>query len=117
MPPIYDENSNVISPAVQQALARPDVIEIKNRTLDGKYHLQTIGTGGTIVEVVAHFTKAEKLLFDAVKRNSGLLTVNFDGSYYIGFVDGEPSYERLPNADEAMFTISFTLLVESEGVL
>lgn len=115
--PIYDASDNVLSPAVALALSRPDVIEIKNRTLDGKYHVQSIGTGGTLLEVVAHFTMAEKLVFDNMKREMGLIKVTFDGRYYIGVIDGELSWERLINTWEPMFTCSFSLMVDEEGVV
>jgi len=115
--PIYDKNDNVISNAVQKVLSHPDVVEIKNRTLDGKYHIQTIGTSGTIADVSAYFTPAEKLLFDEIKRRSAPLTVTFDGRYYTGLIDGEPSYDRLPASNAVMFAISFSLLVETEGVI
>lgn len=115
MSPIYDEDDILITEAVQSALSTPDMILIKNRTLDGKYHVQSIGSGTSTVEVVAHFTKAEKLVFDEIYRTSGTITVVFDGRWYEGFIDEGPSAERLPNQDEAMFTISFTLVLIDEG--
>ena len=114
---IYDVNNTIVTKAVQSALSHPDVLEIKNRTLDGKWHIQTIGSGGTILDVTAHFTMAEKLVFDTIKKNTATIKVVFDGRYYNGIIDGDLSYERIPSADKPMFTSSFTLLVQSEGVV
>jgi len=115
--PIYDKNDNVLTPAVASALSRPDVIEIKNRTLDGKYHVQSIGEAGTLLDVTAHLTMAEKLVFDGIKRTMDLIKVVFDGRYYLGLIDGELSYERLINTWDPMFTVNFTLMVDEEGVV
>jgi len=115
--PIYDKNNNVLTPAVGSAVSRPDVIEIKNRLLDGSYHVQAIGDAGTLLDVVAHLTKAEKLVFDNIKRIMDPIRVTFDGRYYVGVIDGELSYERLINTWDPMFTVTFTLLVDEEGVV
>jgi len=115
--PIYDKNDNVLTPAVASALSRPDVIEIKNRLLDGSYHVQSIGTAGTLLDVTAHFTMAEKLAFDIIKRNMSSIRVTFDGRYYTGVIDGELSWERLINTWDPMFTASFALMVDEEGVV
>ena len=115
--PIYDVNNTLITKAVGSAISRPDVILIKNRTLDGKYHIQSIGQGATVVDVEAHLTMAQKLTFDAIKKTVGTIKVEFDGRYYIGVVDGDPNYTRLASTSGPMFAISFTLLVQSEGVV
>ena len=112
---IYDVDGNVLTKVVQSALSRPDLIEIKNRTLDGKYHVQSIGSGGTVVDVKAYLTMDEKLVFDNKKRNSNYIVVVFDGWSYSGPIDGELSYERIASfGNKPMFAVSFSLLVEFE---
>lgn len=115
--PIYDENDTVITNGVQTALSRPDIIEIENRTLDGKRHIQTIGLGGTVLDVIAHFTMSQKLIFDNKKRTTSVIKVIFDSMFYIGIISGEPSYTRIGSTSEPIFTISFLLAVLTEGVV
>lgn len=115
--PIYDSNNTIVTKAVRSALSRPDIIMIKNRTLDGQYHIQSIGSGATVVDVEAHFTMAEKIIFDSLKKTVATIKVIFDGRYYTGVIDGDPSYNRVPSDKDVMFTVSFTLLVQSEGVV
>jgi hypothetical protein len=114
---IYDKNNVLITEVVSSATANPDVIEITNRLLDGSYHVQTIGTYGTKVDVVAYFTVAQKLVLDGIKRTSDLIKVVFDGKYYIGLIEGELKWNRYPNDSELWFGTQFILLVESEGVV
>lgn len=112
---IYDKNNNLITPLVDTAHSYPDVIEVKNRTLDGQWHIQTIGTGATVLNVEAHLKLDEKSILDTIKRTTDSLKVIFDGKYYIGIIDGEVDYERLKFVEHPMFEASFNLLVQGEG--
>ena len=112
---IYDKNDNLITNLVDTALSYPDIIEVKNRTLDGQWHIQTIGTGATVLSVKAHLKLNEKNILDVTKRNTDLLKVIFDGKYYTGIIDGKVDYERRKFAEYPMFGASFTLLVQEEG--
>ena len=113
---LYDKYNNLITKLVDSAVSTPDVIEIKNRTLDGKYHIQTIGTSATTLQVQVALTKDQKKIVDDIKRTSDLIKVVFDGEYFIGVIDGKLDPERLKFPDGPMFKMSFTLLVSEEGV-
>lgn len=112
---IYDKDNNLITNLVDTALSYPDIIEVKNRTLDGQWHIQTIGTGATVLSVKAHLKLNEKNILDIIKRNTDLLKVIFDGKYYTGIIDGKVDYERRKFSDYPMFSTSFNLLVQGEG--
>lgn len=112
---IYDKSDNLITKLVDTALSYPDIIEVKNRTLDGQWHIQTIGTGATLLSVKAHLKLNEKNILDNIKRNTDSLKVIFDGKYYVGLIDGKVDYERRKFAEYPMFDASFTLLVREEG--
>ena len=75
---LYDKNDVLITRLVDSAVASPDVIEIKNRTLDGQWHVQSIGTSATVLTVKAHLKLQGKEVLDNIKRNSDLLKVIFD---------------------------------------
>jgi hypothetical protein len=114
--PIYTENDLLITEGIQSVISRPDVIEIENRTLDGKRHIQSIGTGGTVLDVIAHFTMVQKLIFDSVKLTSSMLKIIFDDILYTGLISGEPGYERIPSTIGPYFTITFLVAVQTEEV-
>lgn len=115
--PIYDKNDVLLTEIVSSATAKPDVIEIVNRTLDGSYHIQTIGSNGTKVDVIAYMDHANKLLLDAIKSTGNTIKVVFDGRYYVGLIEGELTWNRLANQDAPMFGTQFNLLVTSQGVI
>lgn len=112
---IYDKNDILITNLVDTALSYPDIIEVKNRTLDGKWHIQTIGEGATVLSVSCNLSLDEKNIMDSIHRTKDLFKVIFDGKYYIGTLDGKPEYERLKFADRPMFGTSFSMLVREEG--
>lgn len=114
---IYDKDNNLITHLVDTAHSYPDIIEVKNRTLDGQWHIQTIGDAATLLDVKVHLKSNEKMLLDYIKSTSDLLKVVFDGRYYIGLIDGKIDYERHKFAEHPMFGASFTLLVRGEGVI
>ena len=114
--PVYDNNNTLITKRVESAISRPDVVEIQNRTLDGQYHIQTIGTGATVLDATAHFTMPQKILLDTLKKTFTPLKVVFDGRYYAGPISGEIKYNRTPSPSGTIFTATFLLLIQTEGV-
>ena len=91
---LYTKNDVLITRLIDTAVSYPDVIEVKNRTLDGQWHIQSIGTSATVLSVKAHLRLQEKDVLDTIKRNSDLLKVIFDGKYYVGLIDGKVDYDR-----------------------
>jgi len=114
---LYTKNDLLITRLVDNVVASPDVIEVKNRTLDGKWHIQTIGSSATVLSVKANLKLQEKDILDVIKGTGDLLKVIFDGRYYIGLIDGKVDYERRKFTEHPMFGTSFTVLVREEGLV
>ena len=112
---LYDKNNVLITKLIDTAVSSPDVIEVKNRTLDGRWHIQSIGVAATVLVVKANLKFEEKNRLDAIKRTSDLLKVIFDGRYYIGLIDGKVDYEYRKFTEHPMFGTTFTVLVREEG--
>jgi hypothetical protein len=112
---IYDKNDILITNLVDTAFSYPDILEVKSRTLDGQWHIQTIGVGATVLSVKANLRLEEKNIMDVIKRNTDLFKVIFDGKYYIGVLDGKLDYDRQKFAEYPMFGTSFNMLVREEG--
>ena len=113
---IYSKENIIITPLVETALLRLDMIEIKNKTLDGQWHIQNIGTAAKVLDVTGHVRLYGKQTLDTIKSINDQLNVRFDGKSYIGVIDGEISYTRQAFPSGPMFKVSFKLLVLSEGV-
>lgn len=112
---LYTKTGTLITNLVDNVVTSPDVIEVKNRTLDGQWHVQNVGTAATVANVKATLTLSEKAQLDAIKSISDLVKVIFDGKYYVGLIDGKPDYDRRKFPSGPMFVTSFTVLVREEG--
>ena len=112
MAALYDSTNVLITEKVTKVIPSPDMVEIKNRTLDGDYNLTTIGTGATKVEVVALVALAGKLKLDNAKKITAPVKVTGSGKYHIGVIDGEIYTEWLK---PDLYRVSLTLLQQSEG--
>lgn len=112
---LYDKNDVLITRLVDSAVASPDVIEVKNRTLDGQWHVQTIGTAAWMLNVKASLKSAEKDQLEAIKSISDQLKVIFDGRYYVGLIDGKVDYNRRKFTEYPMYEVTFTMLVTEKG--
>lgn len=112
-----DRFLRTLTPNIRTAMSRPDVVEVKNRTLDGQWHVQTIGDGATVLDVETTFTMEQKIIFDDLKKKMVPIKIIFDGFYYEGVVEGVPGYQRTKYTTGPMFSVSFVLLVNNEGVV
>ena len=114
------QGTTLITPIVRSALSKPELREVENITLDGQPHLQTIGTGATVVDVVGHFTMEQKIAFEQVFRTKAPITVVFDGRWWTGIVARQLQwYFDFNYSDEvgSIYTAQFTLLVQTEGAV
>lgn len=112
---LYTKDDVLITRLVDTAVATSDVIEVRNRTLDGQWHIQSIGMSATVLSVKVHLRLEEKNQLDLIKRTSDQLKVVFDGKYYIGLIDGKVEYDRRKFTEYPMFGTTFTVLVREEG--
>lgn len=114
MAELYDNNDVLITSMVSRVIPSPDVIEVKNRTLDGGYTLQTIGSSAKTVEVSAVVTLAGKNTLDSAKAIAAPIKVTGSGRWHKGVIDGDISPEYLtPN----LYRVTFTILQQSEGAI
>lgn len=112
---LYDKNDELITEIVDNVVASPNVIEVKNRTFNGQWHVQTIGSAAWIAKIKCSLKSSEKDQLDAIKSISDQLKVIFDGKYYVGLIDGEVDYNRRKFTEYTMYDVTFTMLVTEKG--
>lgn len=108
---LYDKSNQVITNYVTAVVPRPDVIDLKNRLLDGKYHLQNIGTAATVVSVSAVVTCAGKVLLDTAKETASQIKVTGNNKYYQGVID-EYSVDPI---SPVYYRVNLTILQQTGG--
>ena len=108
---LYQGNT-LITKRIESAVSLPDTIKVEKRLLNGQFHTQIIGTGGTTLNVVVHLSFAQKNLIDEYERTGTPIKVIFDGMYYNGTIKTAPIAERIMRDK---FLVSFTMNVNGQG--
>jgi hypothetical protein len=114
---LYDSNNILITHLMTKAMPISESILIKNKTLDGQWHVQTIGSEATSLNVIVNLTLPEKIILDGIKSITGDIKVIFDGFWYIGIISNNIDYDRTKYTSGPMFQATFTMLVSSKGVI
>jgi len=114
---LYTKDNVLITELVNSALSKNELIEIKNKTLDGQWHVQMIGSSATTLEVKANLSMDERIIFDDLKAQLAEVKVVFDNFWYMGVVDGSIEYIRTKFTNGPMFETTFTILVNSKGAV
>lgn len=114
---LYTDSGTLITRMLVSVVPTPNVITIRNRTLDGRWHIQSIGDASLTVRVQGNLKPDEKDKLDLVYSNSELLYVIFDDKTYRGFIDEQIEYERVPFSEYPIFATSFNMLVVEEDII
>lgn len=98
-----------------------DGIKIKNRLLDGTYHIQTIGDSMKYIEFEILSNSSQVDIINKTEDIGGKLKLIIDNKYYIGYLNEELDWQRITmrykNKNDTFYTSKVRLNIESEGIL
>ena len=110
---IINSSGTLISSRVQLEPKRKDPIHVKNRLLNGEYHIQTIGTAIDLIEASFLCKKPElQLLENAYAIGEPLMIQPKAGSAYEVLVDGIGSREIISRGI-VEYEVTATLVVKA----
>lgn len=93
---------------------KKDVIKVENRTLDGQFHVQTIGTGADLLAVTLHAeNETARALVDSASASATYLKIVIGSTYWIGIIRGNLEWEKIAGT----FKTTFDFLVQSTGAV
>jgi hypothetical protein len=115
---LYDSSNNLITETLSEVLPHLDSIKIKNRLLNGTYHIQTVGTAITLIDITCTVNETGKQTIDDSEAVCSPITLKRDGKYYKGLILNPPQWNNLIKGDTTRrkYTGQFTLTVTEEGV-
>lgn len=115
---LYDINNNILSDIISEALITPDIIKIKNRLLDGTYHIQSIGNAVKNINIICYITETNKKIIEDIYIQNSPLKFTRDGMFYIGIIIESPDIQAFFKGthDIRLYTAKFILNVQTEGV-
>ena len=96
-----------------------ETIKVKNKLLDGSYHIQNIGTPLKYItfEILSNHNQVD--LINKAEGISEELKLIIDNKYYIGMLDGELSWNRLilryGNKNNTFYISDIRLNISGEG--
>ena len=78
-------------------LAKPiqETIEVKNRLLDGTYHIQTIGDPAKSWELEFLVPGTDRAVINSYAARKDILTLHRHGEAHTGIIDGNPDWEQV----------------------
>ena len=85
----------LISDKVILAKSRQETTEVKNRLLDGSWHVQTIGDPALSYELEFVVPASMQEIVDDLAARKEALRLYRHGKSYVGIIDGNPDWDQL----------------------
>lgn len=116
---LLDAQNNLISEDIMRFLPRLEPIRVENRTLDGQYHVQTIGSGARVFDLQVIVTDSGRYTIENAWATGANLRAEVESWYRTGIVKAAPGWDLLRPGPMAtrLYMATFTLAVNSEGVV
>lgn len=112
---LYDIEDNLISDLINTAILEPEIIKIKNKLLDGTYHIQSIGSALTIIGITCYVKKTNKEKIDDLYINDEPVKLTKEGKYYIGLISDKPVWSVFTKGTYGLYETKFKIAVSEEG--
>lgn len=92
---VYDLEMNLISDHLHDAIPGWDSIKIKNRLMDGSYHIQNVGEPARTLKVSVSCDRAGVETLDYAEAISKPIKVIVYGKEWTGFIDAPIDWQRV----------------------
>lgn len=114
---LVDINNNLITREISNVLPDYEVNKVKNKLLDGTYHVQSIGTPLRIVNVDCNVAEVGKSMITEAYNVDKPIRLNWYGKYYIGLIHESPKWTIYVkgNNNKRNYAAQFTIVVSEEG--
>lgn len=96
-----------------------DTIQVKNKLLDGSYHIQTFGSPMKyfIFEILSNHNQVD--LINSIESRGEPLRLILDDKYYVGMLDSKAEWTRLilrrNDPINTLYTAKIQLNISEEG--
>jgi len=111
---LYDINNNLIAKVVSDAILSPDIIQRKNRLLDGTYHTQTIGKRIDTAKIECYVDKINKTRIDDMYIIGEPIKLLKEDKYYIGLIENKPEWGTI---SKHLYITKFEIIISQSGVV
>lgn len=109
---IYNLDGELVTDLVNTAILNPDIIKVKNRLLDGTYHVQNIGSVTTVIDVICYVDKIGKDKIDNHYTTDTPIKLVKEDRFYKGLISDKGDWKVF---SKSLFEISFKITAYEEG--
>jgi hypothetical protein len=116
---LLDSHGNVLSQHLIHWLPRMEPIVVVNRTLDGQYHRQTIGSAVRLFDLELIANDLERSAIQQAWATGALLRAEVEGWYRSGPLDAAPDPQLIRRGPMATreYLVKLTIAVNAEGAI
>ena len=114
---LLDIDNNFITNLITLAYPTYDGTKIRNRLLDGSYHIQSVGEQTKIMNIACDVTEQGKCTLDEAYNIDKPIRLEWYGKFYIGLIEEYPELDVLVKGDnnKRRYTAQFRIMVSKEG--
>lgn len=114
---LYDITNNLITDLVNSAILNPEIIKIKNRLLDGSYHVQSLGSRSNVIDIICYVDKFGKEKIDNLYIVDEPIKLVKDNKYYIGLISEKSEWGIFSKGKNGLYETNFKIAVSEEGFI
>lgn len=112
---LYDKNNSLISNLIHSAILNPDIIKVRNKLLDGTYHIQSVGKRVNEINIICYVDKIGKEKMDNLYVTDEPIKLVKEGKFYIGLIFEKSKWEVFSKGTKGLYQTSFKMVVHEEG--
>jgi len=115
---IKDAYNNTCAHRVLSVIPNKDPNRIEQKTINGRYHIQEIGTAPDVANVKALCTYDEWENLVAAAASAIPINVDFDGMYFDGIIRAQPISEQHTRGftkSNRLYQAAFNMYVSEKG--
>ena len=114
---IYNLENELITDIVDSAILNPETIQIKNKLLDGTYHIQTIGIPIIKIDILCYVDRFNKPILDSMYSIGEPIKLILNGKYYIGVIHEKSEWEIFARVKNGLYEAQLEMVVDTEGII
>lgn len=114
-------DGNIITEKITDYLSYKEIEKIRNKLIDGTYHIQTIGDSPLkIAQLTCILNPTGKALFEDAYVIDEPMRFEYEGNYYQGLLLDKPKWKGISinlQDNSKLYEVSFDFVVSEEGVI
>lgn len=116
---LLDVNNELITNLIAEAYPTYDGIKIRNKLLDGSYHIQSIGDPLKKMNIKCNVKEQGKIMIDESYNMDKPIRLEWYDKFYIGLIEEYPEWEIIVKGrdNKRIYIATLIIAVTEEGTV